>query len=92
MKNNNILDNITWNFIKLEERNTMDGVSHISTLKSLINDISDKLRSQDAKNKIPAINLHLNGLMNYIKNLNQEISDLKEKIETLENKKSTEEE
>jgi len=86
MSNKTLLNNISWNFIKLEENVSPSVVAYIQSLSETLNSLrpsstSDKRRIEIAKSHLKEVKKHVN-------KLEEQVYDLEEKIKLLEETKN----
>ncbi len=86
MPKNSLLNNITWNFIKLEENVSPSVLSYLQSLSETLNTLrpsttSDKRRLEIAKSHLKEVKRHVN-------KLEEQVYSLEEKIKVLEETKN----
>ncbi|NCA22355.1 MAG: hypothetical protein EBS86_14620 [Crocinitomicaceae bacterium] len=86
MKNNSLLNNITWNFIKLEENISPSVRSYIQSLSETL----DTLRpsSTSDKRRLEIARSHLKEVKKHVNKLEEQVYDLEEKVKLLEETKN----
>ena len=85
MPKNTLLNNISWNFIKLEENVSPSVFSYLQSLSETLNTLrpnttSDKRRLEIAKSHLKEVKKHVN-------KLEEQVYSLEEKIKLLEETK-----
>lgn len=85
MPNKTLLNNITWNFIKLEENVSPSVLSYLQSLSETLNTLrpsttSDKRRLEIAKSHLKEVKKHVN-------KLEEQVCTLEEKVKLLEETK-----
>ena len=85
MPKNTLLNNISWNFIKLEESFSPSVLSYLQSLSETLNTLrpsstSDKRRLEIAKSHLKEVKKHVN-------KLEEQVYSLEEKIKLLEETK-----
>lgn len=88
MPKNTLLNNISWNFIKLEENVSPSVLSYLQSLSETLNTLrpsstSDKRRLEIAKSHLKEVKKHVN-------KLEEQVYSLEEKIKLLEENKEKE--
>lgn len=88
MSNRSLLNNITWNFFKLEENVSPSVLSYLQSLSETLNTLrpsstSDKRRLEIARSHLKEIKKHVN-------KLEEQVYTLEEKIKLLEENKEKE--
>jgi len=86
MNNNSLLNNITWNFIKLEENISPSVRSYIQSISETL----DALRpsSTSDKRRLEIARSHLKEVKKHVNKLEEQVFDLEEKIKLLEETKN----
>ena len=86
MNNNSLLNNITWNFIKLEENVSPSVRSYIQSISETL----DVLRpsSTSDKRRLEIARSHLKEVKKHVNKLEEQVFDLEEKIKLLEETKN----
>jgi hypothetical protein len=86
MKNNLLLNKITWNFIKLEENISPSVRSYIQSLSETL----DTLRPSSTadKRRLEIARSHLKEVKKHVNKLEEQVFDLEEKIKLLEETKN----
>jgi hypothetical protein len=88
MPKNTFLNNITWNFFKLEENVSPSVMSYLQSLTETLNSLrpsstSDKRRIEIAKSHLKEVRRHVN-------KLEEQVFTLEEKVKLLEETKEKE--
>lgn len=88
MPKNTLLNNISWNFIKLEENVSPSVLSYLQSLSETLNTLrpsstSDKRRLEIAKSHLKEVKKHVN-------KLEEQVYSLEEKVKLLEENKEKE--
>lgn len=83
MKNNNFLDKMTWDFIKLNEGISPSVFSYLQSLSETLNNIrpsstSDSRRIEIAKSQLKEVKKHVNKLEEQVYNLEEKVKLLEE--------------
>jgi len=86
MKNNTFLNNITWNFIKLEESLTSNFYINFQSLSDTLESMNPKTKSDIRRLKTAIYNL--NEIKKHVNKLEEQVFDLEEKVKLLEETKN----
>ena len=83
MKNNNFLDKLTWDFIKLDENISPSVFSYLQSLTETLNKIrpsstTDGRRIELAKSHLKEVKRHVNKLEEQVYNLEEKVKLLEE--------------
>ncbi len=85
MPKNNLLNNITWNFIKLEENVSPSVLSYLQSLSETLSTLRPS--STTDKRRIEIAKSHLKEVKRHVTKLEEQVYSLEEKIKLLEETK-----
>jgi hypothetical protein len=85
MSNKTFLNNISWNFIKLEENVSPSVLSYLQSLSETLNTL--RPNSTTDKRRIEIAKSHLKEVKRHVTKLEEQVYSLEEKIKLLEENK-----